>query len=491
MTKTSGNPTDDISGLLEDGIGVFDDTGELHVPLRRGRGGTPVAGTRGDWGLEDPPAPPIVPAPGMNDRVSSWTARNIIAPAILAIIQPTGLDREQAGRVHDAVRRLIPAGLPPEALNLHGAVKLLFGMEFRSLPLKTRCETLDMLLAWMGLTEEVGLEIFGEDIWRALPFHWNQRVAELDTSDDAVAPVEVAAGATDARRDVATGVIVVREIGNSDNDSAKRADKAVTSLVQKPLPLFRSNRLDTFRERMLADFPHAAAAIDDLYWDLTTRDHVAWTPRILVGNPGVGKTSFVEAACLVLEIPYLKYPCGGDTDSVSFRGASRKWSTTSPSLPLSLIASHQIANPVIILDEIEKAGTSRYNGNLLDVLLGMMDRKQASGWYDPHVEAPIDLRHVNWLATANSTKGLPPAIRDRFRMVSRIADPAAEHGPHLVKALLRQVVAERGPGAAMIEPLGLDEIEAITGIWGGGSVRQLQTVLEHWLRQRDRSASRH
>lgn len=128
---------------------------------------------------------------------------------------------------------------------------------------------------------------------------------------------------------------------------------------------------------------------------------------------------------------------------------------------------------------------------MLDVLLGMMDRKQASGWYDPHVEAPIELRHVNWLATANSTKDLPPAIRDRFRMVSRIADPSAEHGPHLVKALLRQVAAERGPGAAMIEPLGRDEIEAITRIWGGGSVRQLQTVLEHWLRQRDRSASRH
>lgn len=488
MGKNSGDPDVGLSGILQDGIGVFQESGELSAPLRRRRGDS----SRGFLGGLPPAEASITPTLQqdlVDEPMVGWAARNIVAPSILAMLQPGGLDRDQVGRVYDAVRRMVPAEIPASAMSLHGSVKLLLGMEFNSLPLHTRYETLDMLLAWMGLDDETGIALFGEAIWRSLPAHWRQRVDEIATSPSASIATQVDTAAPD--RDAVDGVVVVRAIGNAESDSAKRTDKAVANLVMKPVPLFRSRHLDVFRERMLADFPHAANAIDDLYWDLTTRGHVAWTPRILVGNSGVGKTSFVEAACLALEIPYLTYPCGGDTDSVSFRGASRKWSTSSPSLPLTLIASRQIANPVIILDEIEKAGTSRYNGNLLDVLLGMMDKKQSSGWYDPHVEAPIDLRHVNWLATANSTKDLPPAVRDRFRMTSRIADPTIEHGPAMVKSLLRQIAAERGQGGAMIEPLGEDEVQAITSLWGGGSVRQLHTVLEHWLRRRDRTASRH
>ena len=101
-----------------------------------------------------------------------------------------------------------------------------------------------------------------------------------------------------------------------------------------------------------------------------------------------------------LGVPRMLYPCGGLTDS-SLGGNGRRWATGEPSLPLELLDKHRVASPGVILDELEKAGSSTQNGWLHDVLLAMLEPVSAVEWTDPYVQAPVDLSHIVWVATAN------------------------------------------------------------------------------------------
>jgi hypothetical protein len=108
-----------------------------------------------------------------------------------------------------------------------------------------------------------------------------------------------------------------------------------------------------------------------------------------------------------------------------------------PAMATALVASAGLANPLIILDEIEKAATSKYNGNLLDALLPFLETRSASKYHDIFVQAPVDLSGVVWLATANDVKPLPKPFRDRCRI---LAFPSPTHPdlPALVPRLSKR-----------------------------------------------------
>ena len=127
-------------------------------------------------------------------------------------------------------------------------------------------------------------------------------------------------------------------------------------------------------------------------------------------------------------------------------GTARRYSSAEPSLPVQMVKQHRVASPGIVLDEIEKGGTGRHNGNLIDGLLGLLEPQSSSAWVNPYIQSPCDLSHVIWLATANDITALPLPFRDRVRTV-KFPEPGPEHLAALASHLLTKTVSAAGLGS--------------------------------------------
>jgi ATPase family associated with various cellular activities (AAA) len=281
------------------------------------------------------------------------------------------------------------------------------------------------------------------------------------------------------------GLVVFSSIGNdklvADRD---KIGKMFRPLIGKRLTLLPVPRnLRQISSMLRTEFPHALGVIDSVLTDVVARKTVGLKPTVLAGPPGCGKTTFAMRLANLLGVPSQIYGCAGVHDA-KFTGVSRTWSTGEPSIPASFIASTEIANPVMILDEIEKAGGSDQNGKFLESLLPLLESRTAVRYFDPYIESEIDLSAVIYLATANDPSRLPAPLRDRCRILS-FPSPDRKYLPALVPSVLRGIVEAQGLDARWISPLTGEELEALSEAWPGQSLRSLQRLLETVLRCRD------
>lgn len=281
---------------------------------------------------------------------------------------------------------------------------------------------------------------------------------------------------------------VLKAVGNADLMVGKRVAEEFKMVLGVPLPLKRADDLKTVRHTLVREFPWASRVTRVLLADIASHDWISFRPTILLGPPGCGKTRFCNRLLTLLVIKHRIYNAGGVADS-SFGGTARHWSNAEPSLPISLVRAFQIANPGIVLDEIDKASDSRQNGSLFDGLLAMTEPESAAGWYDPYIQAPVDLTGILWLGTANEAEDIPATLRDRFRILA-FPEPEADHLEPLARTLMAELVSERGLRPEWARPLSWEELDALWAVWDGGSVRALRRYLEGVLRAREAAAAK-
>lgn len=279
-------------------------------------------------------------------------------------------------------------------------------------------------------------------------------------------------------------VIIFTSIGNDSTSEGKRVVKEFEKLLNTALPLPRIADLTHVRERLVEEFPYAVAVIDELLNRLVGRDHVHIRPTVLVGTPGCGKTRLARRLCEELAVPFELVSCGGLNDS-SIGGTARRWTSGEPSLAVLSIRRHRCAGPVVILDEIEKVGTSRHNGNVHDVLVGLFERETSQRWFDPYVESPCDLSHVSWLMTANTLATVPSVLLDRCRVVA-FPEPGPEQLEVLAPRLVERIYIDAGHDPRWATPLEQFELTALADHWRGGSIRGLQQLVETLVEARER-----
>lgn len=288
------------------------------------------------------------------------------------------------------------------------------------------------------------------------------------------------------------GIVVFTAIGNmplvnSKFDGVIKMFKPFVgkSVKLQPVP----KNLRQIRDTLRAEFPHAWDVIDTLLNDQASRKVLGLRPTILAGEPGCGKTTFAMRLAELLAVPATVYPCAGIHDA-RFIGSARAWMNAEPSLPASVIANTETANPLFVLDEIEKVGTGSHNGNLLAALLPLLEKKSARRYFDVFIEAEIDLSAVMYIGTANEPSLLPAPLRDRCRILT-FPSPGPEHLRDLVPGLIRSLASEQSLDPRWIAPLTKAELDAVAKVWPGRSLRSLQRLVDGVLRVREQCAALH
>jgi ATP-dependent Lon protease len=163
--------------------------------------------------------------------------------------------------------------------------------------------------------------------------------------------------------------------------------------------------LDDVKERILAFIS-----------TIIRRGKLTGTNLLLVGPPGVGKTSIGRSVAAALGRPFYRFSVGGMRDEAEIKGHRRTYIGALPGKLIDSLRRTGVSNPVIMLDELDKMGSS-YQGDPAAALLEVLDPEQNRNFLDNYLDVRYDLSNVLFIATANQLDTLPEPLLDRMEII--------------------------------------------------------------------------
>lgn len=167
------------------------------------------------------------------------------------------------------------------------------------------------------------------------------------------------------------------------------------------------------------------------------------SPILLLGPAGIGKTHFASILAAALQAPIHRLNLDAPVSASALVGLDRQWSNSKSGLLFDAICRGEISNPIVLLDEIDKARPLSGDDPLAP-LHTLLERSTAAAVRDISVEFVFDAAHVIWIATANYPLAIPPTIRSRFAEFV-INDPTPAQAIAITEAVAASVITAKAP----------------------------------------------
>jgi ATP-dependent Lon protease len=216
----------------------------------------------------------------------------------------------------------------------------------------------------------------------------------------------------------------------SDRMSIGREERKFYSALdpkhaQKPLIEPTDEALIRFQQLFL-DFPNASELLQYVYdflclRKISSKKAIYMSPVLITGDPGIGKTAVIKAICQTLGVDHGFVAISSCTSNGLLAGQSSNWSGSSIGAVLKKLLYGTCANPILQLDELDKAVVN-HNVNPYLALYTLLERPQMYQFVDEFAQnLPVDASHVMFFATANDLSPIPSAILSRFRIINQTA----------------------------------------------------------------------
>lgn len=230
-------------------------------------------------------------------------------------------------------------------------------------------------------------------------------------------------------------------------------------------------------ENLLAAFPHfedvTQKLMDHLALAMTGDGAFFIPPLLMVGPPGTGKTFFFQQLARLAATHYHILNMESVTAGFSVVGLEANWNGGAPGALFDAIIEGQTANPILLLDEIDKCGGSQ-NYSVDNVLLSLLEPHSASQFKDRCIPIPLDARRVSFVATANDLSSVSPPLLSRFE-VAHVTNPDF-HARSTMAFYIYQALRAQNPwGGAFDDELPEDTIETLAR--PSGATRDLRKNL--------------
>ncbi len=202
----------------------------------------------------------------------------------------------------------------------------------------------------------------------------------------------------------------------------------------------------------------------------------------LVGPPGVGKTTLAYSIANAMNRKFVKISVGGINDEAELIGHRKAYIGSSPGKIITQIKKAKTANPVFLIDEIDKM-VKNFKGDPASVLLEVLDPEQNKYFTDNYIEEEFDLSKVMFIATANYVEDIPEALRDRLEIVNLSSYTEFEKLDIAKKYLLPKICKEHGINYECIKIKDEILLKIIKNYTKEAGVRELDRILSSIIRK--------